>query len=48
VSTPLTWDEVASGQALRFTAPEVLDRVADGGDVFADTLSDSARAPLPD
>jgi bifunctional non-homologous end joining protein LigD len=47
VSTPLTWDEVASGKALRFTAPEVLDRVADLDDVFADTLSDSARAALP-
>lgn len=47
VSTPLTWDEVASGKALRFTAPEVLDRVAALDDVFADTLSDSARAALP-
>jgi bifunctional non-homologous end joining protein LigD len=47
VSTPLTWDEVASGKALRFIAPEVLDRVADLDDVFADTLSDSARAALP-
>jgi bifunctional non-homologous end joining protein LigD len=47
VSTPLTWEEVASGQALRFTAPEVLARVADDGDVFADTLADSARAALP-
>jgi bifunctional non-homologous end joining protein LigD len=46
VSTPLTWDEVASGHALRFTAPDVLARVADG-DVFADTLADSARAALP-
>jgi bifunctional non-homologous end joining protein LigD len=47
VSTPLTWDEVASGQALRFTAPEVLDRVADLGDAFVETLSDSARGALP-
>jgi bifunctional non-homologous end joining protein LigD len=47
VSTPLTWDEVAAGKALRFTAPEVLDRVADLDDVFAETLSDSARAALP-
>jgi bifunctional non-homologous end joining protein LigD len=47
VSTPLTWDEVASGRALRFTAPDVLARVADDGDVFADTLADSARAALP-
>ncbi|HEY3715757.1 MAG TPA: non-homologous end-joining DNA ligase [Jatrophihabitantaceae bacterium] len=48
VSTPLHWDEVAAGQALRFTAPEVLDRVAEDGDAFADTLSDSARGRLPD
>jgi len=47
VSTPLHWDEVAAGQVLRFTAPEVLDRVAEDGDAFADTLADSARAPLP-
>ena len=47
VSTPLTWQEVASGRTLRFTAPEVLARVADDGDVFADTLADSARAALP-
>ncbi len=47
VSTPVTWDEVASGQALRFTAPEVLARVAEDGDAFAETLSDSARAALP-
>ncbi|HEY7049164.1 MAG TPA: non-homologous end-joining DNA ligase [Jatrophihabitantaceae bacterium] len=47
VSTPLTWDEVASGKTLRFTAPEVLERVDDLDDVFADTLSDSARGALP-
>ena len=47
VSTPLHWDKVAAGQVLRFTAPEVLDRVAEDGDAFADTLADSARAPLP-
>ena len=38
VSTPVTWDEVsdcADGQALSFTAPEVLARVADLGDLFA-------------
>src|SRR6201999_3495751 len=33
VSTPLTWDEVADGSAPRFTAAEVLDRVAAGGDL---------------
>ena len=37
VSTPITWDEVragAEGQPLRFTAPQVLARVADLGDLF--------------
>jgi bifunctional non-homologous end joining protein LigD len=47
VSTPLGWDEVAAGRPLRFTAQEVLDRVADRGDAFAGTLSDAARAVLP-
>ncbi len=38
VSTPVTWDEVsdtADGGELSFTAPEVLDRVAEFGDLFA-------------
>lgn len=38
VSTPVTWDEVsdtADGSVLSFTAPEVLDRVAAHGDLFA-------------
>ncbi len=46
VSTPLTWDEVSSGGELRFTAAEVLDRVADLGDLFAGTLDDDVRARL--
>lgn len=40
VSTPVTWDEVddgAAGQALRFEAGEVLDRVQAHGDLFAPT-----------
>jgi bifunctional non-homologous end joining protein LigD len=44
VSTPLDWDEVAAGTALRFTAAEVLARVADRGDLFAGTLDDGNRA----
>jgi len=39
VSTPVSWDEVddaAGGEPLSFTAPEVLERVADLGDLFAD------------
>jgi len=43
VSTPLTWDEVAGGHELRFTAAEVLDRVAEHGDLFAPTLDDHLR-----
>ena len=38
VSTPLTWDEVsdiADGDAMAFTSDQVLERVADMGDVFA-------------
>ncbi|MDZ7675199.1 MAG: non-homologous end-joining DNA ligase [Acidimicrobiales bacterium] len=38
VSTPVSWDEVsdaAAGDVLSFTAPEVLDRVARLGDLFA-------------
>lgn len=50
VSTPVTWDEVeacAAGAALRFTAPQVLARVDEHGDLFAGTLSDRFRAELP-
>ena len=38
VSTPVTWDEVsgcADGQPLSFTAPDVLERIAAHGDLFA-------------
>lgn len=48
VSTPLTWDEVAEaadGRALAFTAPEVLDRVEDQGDLFAPLLTSHAHLP---
>jgi bifunctional non-homologous end joining protein LigD len=40
VSTPVTWDEVESADpdALRFTAPEVLERVERHGDLFRPTL----------
>jgi bifunctional non-homologous end joining protein LigD len=45
VSTPVAWDEVddclASGEASRlvFTAPEVLSRVGEHGDLFAEVAS---------
>jgi bifunctional non-homologous end joining protein LigD len=46
VSTPLTWDEVEAGGMLRFTADEVLERVAEHGDLFAGTLDDDLRTRL--
>jgi bifunctional non-homologous end joining protein LigD len=42
VSTPVGWDEVeagSDGELLSFTAPEVLERVADVGDLFAETAT---------
>jgi bifunctional non-homologous end joining protein LigD len=48
VSTPVSWDEVASGKALSFTAAQVLTRATKRGDLFADVLSDDARARLPE
>jgi bifunctional non-homologous end joining protein LigD len=41
VSTPLSWAEVsdgADGEPLVFEATDVLDRIAEHGDLFADTL----------
>jgi bifunctional non-homologous end joining protein LigD len=46
VSTPLTWDEVAAGGALRFTSAEVLSRVETLGDLHADALTDKFRVEL--
>jgi bifunctional non-homologous end joining protein LigD len=47
VSTPVSWDEVEVGPPLSFTAPDVLVRVEDDGDLFAPTLDDAARVALP-
>ena len=50
VSTPLTWDEVeagAGGEAPSFEAPDVLERVADHGDLFAETLTLRQELPGP-
>ncbi|WP_446721174.1 non-homologous end-joining DNA ligase [Luteococcus sp. H138] len=50
VSTPLTWDEVAavdSPDALQFRADEVLHRVEQHGDLWADLLDPALAAPLP-
>jgi bifunctional non-homologous end joining protein LigD len=49
-STPLTWDEVescAEGTPLAFEADEVLDRLDDHGDLFAETLTLRQRLPDP-
>jgi bifunctional non-homologous end joining protein LigD len=52
VSMPVSWDEVATAadgrERLVFTAGQVLDRVADGGDPFAPLLAaDRPRLPTP-
>ena len=50
VSTPVTWDEVeaaAGGEPLAFETADVLDRVADMGDLFAETLTLEQRLPEP-
>ncbi len=49
VATPVTWDElggVSGPDDLRFSPEDVLDRVAEHGDLAADLLADDA-APLP-
>ena len=46
VSTPLTWDEVAAAEGLSFTSADVLARVDEHGDLFADVLSDEHRVRL--
>jgi bifunctional non-homologous end joining protein LigD len=46
VSTPLTWDEVEQGGQLSFTAGQVLERVEEYGDLFADVLDDAYRARI--
>ncbi len=49
VSTPVTWDEVercaADGVELRFEAADVLERVAEHGDLFADVLTLEQHLP---
>jgi bifunctional non-homologous end joining protein LigD len=46
-STPLRWAEVEKGTNLVFTAPQVLARVAEHGDLYAPALDDSVRIKLP-
>jgi bifunctional non-homologous end joining protein LigD len=48
VSAPVTWDEVeeaAGGSPLSFEAADVLDRVAEHGDLFGEALSVRQRLP---
>ncbi len=45
VSTPLTWDEVESGQVRRWTPADVLDRVDGYGDLYAPLLVGGPRVP---
>jgi bifunctional non-homologous end joining protein LigD len=49
VSTPVTWDEVehcaTSGVELRFEAADVLGRIDEFGDLFADVLTLEQRLP---
>jgi bifunctional non-homologous end joining protein LigD len=49
VSTPLTWDEVSDiadgGEAVAFTSDEVLTRVAEHGDLFADVQTLEQELP---
>lgn len=50
VSTPVTWEEVAAaadGEELSFEAGEVLDRVADLGDLFEPAATLEQRLPRP-
>jgi bifunctional non-homologous end joining protein LigD len=46
VSTPLTWAEVEQGGVIGFTAPQVLERVAAHGDLFAAVLDERHRRRL--
>jgi bifunctional non-homologous end joining protein LigD len=50
VSTPLAWDEVADGadgEPLVFETADVLERVDELGDLFADTLTLEQELPAP-
>ena len=50
VSTPVSWDEIdaaASGAGLSFEAGDVLERVAEVGDLFAPTLTVEQSLPTP-
>jgi bifunctional non-homologous end joining protein LigD len=46
VSTPLAWAEVEDGMPPRYTAADVLERVARHGDLFAGTLDEGRRTRI--
>jgi len=48
VSTPIDWDEVAAGadgEPLIFEAADVLERIAERGDLFAATVTQEQELP---
>ena len=45
VSTPLRWDEVEAGGELVFASADVLERVAEHGDLFAPVLTLEQELP---
>lgn len=45
VSTPVTWEELEHPKALHFTASEVLDRVAELGDLLQPMLNNPQKLP---
>jgi bifunctional non-homologous end joining protein LigD len=45
VSAPLTWEEVEAGAVRQFGAPEVLERIAEHGDLFEDLLTPGPEVP---
>ena len=49
MSTPLTWDEVETAsdpEALSFTSAQVLERVAEHGDLFAPVAELEQELPV--
>ena len=45
MSTPLRWDEVEAGGELVFASADVLERVAEHGDLFAPVLTLEQELP---
>ncbi len=45
VSTPVAWDEVEGGEELRFTAPDVLERLEERGDLLEPMRRNHQKLP---